>query len=59
MAEITAQPFRRPSMAALELTIELIRAGKIGTPEAAAKSVIAIREALSEHATKLKDAADK
>lgn len=53
MSDKLVNPFSYTSASALQLTIELIRAGKITYAADAAKSVIVIREALEEEKKKI------
>ncbi|WP_413172291.1 hypothetical protein [Escherichia coli] len=48
MSDKLINPFTYPSVAALNLTVELIRAGKMSSPSEAANSVITIRNILKE-----------
>ncbi|EBA9765701.1 hypothetical protein KTK71_003169 [Salmonella enterica] len=59
MTEKLISPIRHPSAAALQLTIELIRAGKIANGSDAVNSIFEIRNLLEEGKKKLTFYKDK
>lgn len=59
MSDKLINPFSYVSASALQLTIELIRAGKITYAADAANAVIEIRTILEEEKKKLTSVADK
>ncbi len=59
MSEKFVNPFSYTSASALQLTIELIRAGKISSASDAANSLIEIRKLLDDEKQKLTSQTDK
>ncbi|EOZ5926913.1 hypothetical protein ACQULU_004764, partial [Escherichia coli] len=59
MSDKLINPFTYPSVAALNLTVELIRAGKMSSPSEAANSVITIRNILKEEKQAAMEKTDK
>ena len=59
MSDKLINPFNYPSVAALNLTVELIRVGKMSSPSEAANSVITIRNILKEEKQAAMEKTDK
>ncbi|XHF49457.1 MAG: hypothetical protein PIK35_12430 [Enterobacter roggenkampii] len=59
MSDKLINPFSYTSASALQLTIELIRAGKITYASDAANSIIEIRKILEEEKNKITSRSDK
>ncbi|HBA2650206.1 hypothetical protein HVY26_14310 [Escherichia coli] len=59
MSDKLINPFTYPSVAALNLTVELIRAGKMSSTSEAANSVITIRNILKEEKQAAMEKTDK